>query len=214
MLASWRGRADDRPGRQPPRRNCSPTNCGCSAPTTPTPWPPATTWHRGEAGPATRPGQPTEPVALSSLARPGAGPTIESPTVPHAPTFSAPPTPCCSAPPRPRAPPCSGHVQATVPTPPARASPDVIPHYEVPHTCCICGATYRCDDESGVRWKGSGPWTVPIECVGFSCIPSPSRPVCGVRLVREERPSPVARPRSSVVLSDVPEQGVAGQPRA
>jgi len=112
-----------RPGRQPPWRNCSPTNCGCSAPTTPTPWPPATTWHRGEAGPATRPGQPTEPVALSSLARPGAGPTIESPTVPHAPTFSAPPTPCCSAPPRPRAPPCSGHVQATVPTPPARASP-------------------------------------------------------------------------------------------
>jgi len=37
----------------------------------------------------------------SSLARPRAGPTLESSPVPHAPTFSAPPTPCCSETPRP-----------------------------------------------------------------------------------------------------------------
>jgi len=61
---------------------------------------------------------------------------------------------------------------------------------------------------------GVGHGEYSLESGWCGRIPSPSGAVCGVRLVRADRSGSIARPRSQAVLSDVPQQGMAGETRA
>ena len=61
---------------------------------------------------------------------------------------------------------------------------------------------------------GVGHGEYSLESGWCGRIPPPSGAVCGVRLVRADRSGSIARPRSQVVLSDVPQQGMAGETRA
>ena len=51
------------------------------------------------------------------------------------------------------------HIHADRPDPQPTGRTHVTPRSEVHHTCCICGATYRCDDDRGIRWR-CGSWRV------------------------------------------------------
>ena len=77
-LAYWRGEAGDAAGAAAAYEELLADRCGCSAPTTPTPWPPATTWRlAGQGGDAA--GRPQRSRRCSPIACGCSAPTTPTP---------------------------------------------------------------------------------------------------------------------------------------
>ncbi len=84
----------------------------------------------------------------------------------------------------------------------------------VPHTVCTCGETYRCDDDKSASERGPIYAKGDVEGVRFHRVASTSGAGRRVRMVWQECPGTHPGTHSEMVLRDVPEQGLAGQPRA